>query len=215
MIKTLINFLFRKRFKNLKILKSKRGFSLLEVLVAVAIIGIITAIAVPSYQANRTEAAKVAGTTSIANIYKAFQNCLVLKAFSACNSLGGIGITCPDCESSSDSTAGAEKFCAHIEKESGGQTFKACISVDLSTSPHTIIRTMGGTLLESGTKICVEQTRAGGFWPAWSAQSTLKNCNSKAECGTDSVSNPEADGDKKVECQAFKKTGECASNVCT
>ena len=206
------NFLFKKR---IKILKSKKGFSLLEVLVAVAIIGIITAIAVPSYTANRKEAAKVAGTTSISNIYKAFQNCLVLKSFADCNSLGDIGITCPDCTSSSDDTSGSEKFCAHIEKSSGGKSFLACISVDLSTNPSGIKRTMGGTLLDSGTKICVTKERASGAWPDWSAQAVLKNCNSKAECGADSISNPEADGDTKVECQPFKKDGKCVSNVCT
>ena len=39
----LINFLFKKR---IKILKSKKGFSLLEVLIAVGIIGVISAAAV-------------------------------------------------------------------------------------------------------------------------------------------------------------------------
>ena len=55
---TIKNFLLKKR---IKILKSKKGFSLLEVLVAVGIIAIISAIAVPQYTANRGECRKGGG----------------------------------------------------------------------------------------------------------------------------------------------------------
>ena len=63
------NFFTQKRCK--KLLNNK-GFSLLEVLVAVSIIGIISAIAIPQYNKNKNEAAKVAGSTTISNIRKAF-----------------------------------------------------------------------------------------------------------------------------------------------
>ena len=89
MKQTIKNFLFKKR---IKILRSKKGFSLLEVLVAVAIIGIISAIAFPQFQDHRETATRTAGDTSIGNIERAFQNCIVLKSFSDCVSLADLGV---------------------------------------------------------------------------------------------------------------------------
>ena len=74
----IINFLFKKR---IKILKSKKGFTLIEVLVAVAIIGIISAIAVPQFNANKKQAGKVAVDTSIGNFLKAFQRLYSFEFF--------------------------------------------------------------------------------------------------------------------------------------
>ena len=211
-MKTIKNFLFKKR---IKILKSKRGFSLLEVLVAVAIIGIISAIAVPSYQANRKEAAKVAGMTSIQNIYKAYQNCIVLKGFAECNTLAKIGISCPDCKEDSDDGTDATKtkFCAYISKESGGKTFNACVSIN----GDSVKRSIGGTLLDE-VKICHEQnydTSGGGSWPSsFGVMEQIKYCEGDTECGTDSTCSTCTASDKKYKCQKSADDGDCSSKVC-
>lgn len=76
------------------------------------------------------------------NVYKALQNCLVLKAFTDCDSLGEIRIECADC--TTDINSSGKKFCAAISKDSGGKSFKACVSVDLNTTPNTVVRTYGG-----------------------------------------------------------------------
>ena len=148
------DFLLKKR---IKILRNKKGFSLIEVLVAVAIIGIISAIAVPQFTANKNEAAKVAVDTSAGNVAKAFKNCLALNSFSACNSLSAIKVSCPagsQCDSGGDGT----NFCAEIHKGQAGNDFKVCVSINVTSG--TEIRTYGGDLV--GQPIChVTETTSG------------------------------------------------------
>ena len=144
------DFLLKKR---IKILRNKKGFSLLEVLVAVSIIGVISAIAVPQFQDYRRQASKTAGDTSVGNIGRAYQNCIVLKDFSECDSLGELGISCPDCVSNTD---GSDNFCAGINKTVGGDTFKACIDF---VGSNITGRAYGGSLMDK-MKIC-KVARAG------------------------------------------------------
>ena len=167
MKQTIKNFLFKKR---IKILRNKKGFSLLEVLVAVGIIAIISAIAVPQYTANRKEAAKVAGTTSINNIEKAYKHCVALKSHDDCDSLSKLKVSCEDCK---DEDA-ASKFCVQIEKTVGGGVFRACIDFD---NGDTTGRAYGGTLLED-VKICYDR---------------VTNCTG-ANAATDNVDHPQKAG---------------------
>ena len=105
----IINFLFKKR---IKILKSKKGFSLLEVLVAVGIIGIISAIALPRFQDYNESSALTATNTSANNIAKAYTLCQATKT--TCSSLDDISINCPICDATKskfyDNTAPAADF---------------------------------------------------------------------------------------------------------
>ena len=137
------DFLFKKR---IKILRSKKGFSLIEVLVAVAIIGIISAIAVPQFTAQRNTAAKVAVDTSAGNVAKAFKNCVALNAFSACDTLAEIKVSCP-AGATCDSGGASSTFCAHIHKgQAGDNDFKVCVSIDGNGNE---LRSYGGDLLTS------------------------------------------------------------------
>ena len=147
-MKTIIkNFLLKKR---IKILKSKRGFSLLEVLIAVAIIGIISAIAVPQFADQRKNAAQVASDTSASNIVKAFQNCVALNSFASCNSLGALRVDCP-AGSNCVSGGTAPNFCAHLKRGTAGDNdFNVCVSVNSNTGRVT--RTYGGALI--GEALC-------------------------------------------------------------
>ena len=59
-------------YKTKNKLKHKRGFSLVELMVVVAIIGALTGIAIPSYDAYRKSAKKTAFKTDLTSLHKAW-----------------------------------------------------------------------------------------------------------------------------------------------
>jgi len=59
-------------YKTKNKLKHKRGFSLVELMVVVAIIGALTSIAIPSYDAYRKSAKKTAFKTDLTSLHKAW-----------------------------------------------------------------------------------------------------------------------------------------------
>ena len=121
-MKIIKNFLFKKR---IKILKSKKGFSLLEVLIGVTIIGIISAIAVPRFKNYRDSAAFTATTTTGKNIAKAYNLCSATQ--SACTTLVHLKIACDNCKDPKDGTT---HFCVEMEQDVSGKKFNSCVGIN-------------------------------------------------------------------------------------
>ncbi len=191
------------------ITKNNKGFSLLEVLVGVSIIGIISAIAVPTYVDYRNNAAKVASDTSAGNIAKAYKNCRVLNT--SCTNLSDLKISCPAgaiCLAGS----GTSGFCAHIHKgDAGKNDFKVCIQVD---SSNTEIRTYGGALLPN--KVC-QVTCTSGSGTATTPQGTV-DCTSDASICTIANNGATCSGTKSnPTCVTKSNAGQCdtSSGVCS
>ena len=190
---------------------NNKGFSLIEILVAVSIIGIISAIAIPGFQNYRKDAAKVAGDTSVSNIAASFTNCTVLKEFSDCNTIGKLGVTCSDCTEHNTN----DKMCIQLSKTIGGDDFKACFSVDSTKTPHEIKRTVGGSLL--GKEVCHTKTYVGANSAFGAESSNGTDCtqtNAVTKCGA-SATAPYSDGDVVNTCKIASTQGVCTGNACS
>ena len=208
MKKIITDFLFKRRFK---VLKNKKGFSLLEVLVAVGIIAIISAIAVPQFTANKEEAAKVAGVTSVTNIEKAYKHCTALKSHADCDTLEDLKVTCPDCKGEVDS--GNTKFCAQIEKSSGGKTFRACVDFE---SGDTVGVSYGGDLLGK-VKLCHyarSSCTTGSDNLTKAVVTGARECTADSQCTSGAVSKPGCT--YAYSCALIDQSkGVCSGGVCS
>ena len=109
---------------------TKKGFSLIELLVVIGIIGVLAAVAVPAYQRYQTTAARNALTNSLQNIGKAHVACGVLE--DDCWTLAQIDVACADCDVS---TPTRYPWCVSAENDDE----KACLIVSSRTSSPAIL----------------------------------------------------------------------------
>ena len=202
------NFLFKKR---IKILKSNKGFSLLEVLIGVAIIGIISAIAVPQFAEYRETAAVTSVNTTGDNIAKAFNLCTATK--SSCSTLTELKIRCDIC-GTPDASDG---ICVPMEQKVQNKTFKACVHVK---TDGTVTKTYGGDL-----KICYVTSAKGEDNVASNTDDSdpyvpgeakyIQSCDELNDCAGLDGKGVSGNTFTKNKCEARTAGAVCSSGACT
>ena len=102
----------------------EKGFSLIELLVVVAIIGIVAAVAIPAYNSYRVNAVQASITASLNNIGKGHAACLTLNSWADCDSLAKINVACDGCSAVQD---GGTSICLTVSREVAGKTYTGCV----------------------------------------------------------------------------------------
>ena len=131
-------------FKTLLFKRKAAGFSLIELLVVVAIIGILSAVAIPAFQKYQKRAEVGVVKASLNTIGKGAAGCLTLDGPADCDTLGDINVNCGDgetiCESDSDTSMAGLPLCFEVSKpNTTNPVTRGCVSVNTTTGLPTVV----------------------------------------------------------------------------
>ena len=125
----------------------------MEILVAVAIVGILGAITVPRYQQYMKDTQLTAKDNSLRNIARAFSACTALKGLNNCDTLSELGVTSVSSNNAVTvvpSTAGVDRICLEVENTIAGVDIKSCVQADVQGG-ITFTSNQGFCFKDSGT----------------------------------------------------------------
>ena len=187
-------------------MKNNKGFSMMEILVAVAIVAVLGAITVPQYQKYMKDTQITAKDNSLTNVARAFAACYVLKGLDLCDTLPELGVTSLSSNNTpvvAKSTSGVERICVGVENTIGGVAIKSCVEAN----------GQGGTTFTSNQGFCYKD---GGAQAA-----TIPTSHACNDTGSAYTCKTTWDGKCATACQDEKVVGsicaannDCSPNLC-
>ena len=161
----------------------KRGFSLIELLIVIGILGVLAAVAIPAYNKYKTTATRSALTTLMRDISGNQRSCMLLSLdpsgeLTGCFALSDLGVSCDDCGTPmADNSDKDYPFC--VDAQSGDN--QVCLSISSATESPSILNNWEGP-------ICAESHQTadcsgGGGSPSSPTGTCPAGCSPGSSCG--------------------------------
>ncbi len=197
-------------------ISNNRGLSLIEIMVALSILAVVGAIAVPQFANYRKAAGYSSLEQSTTNTKRAYDLCRATKSFGECNTLALINMPGLD-GSATESVNSTISWCTDAEIDISGDNVKACIQFNSG----------GGVEETTNKRYCFKDGTSGsncGSQPGQTAPvvgTYQSQCDTiafnKGPCGD--VDDPDGfcSGAGQTKCMSSgdSKAGVCTSGACT
>ena len=143
--------------------KNKRGFSLIELMVVVAIMGILASIGIPQYLSYRDRAAWGGLSNELEAVNRAFVTCISTRTFDQCTSIQALGLRDFELGATGGVANTTPNFCLDIDRMIGAYPAMACVTINALTGNNNITINRRACAMDGGVSLW----DAGATPPGW------------------------------------------------